>query len=344
MAGSIIAGSGMISVLRYWLGRFVSMSVALPFRRGALRRRLVNGLPPGDRRRLAWECVDHLCGDEHTPQYAARIYAAFADWMAPWSAGLAERRLLEIGPGRTLGTGALLVAAGARSYVGAELFPPPPADADYYRDLRGLLERDHDLVRTAAHGGRRGEMLARFDSAVRLQDGRVAFDEDCLAFKCPVDAAAMPFVDGSFDTCLSNAALEHVRDPDAVVRESLRVLVPGGLGFHQIDFRDHLDFSRPIDFLRHDAKDWEARFGDRGRLRFLSRLVDPYEFTNRWRVGDFARAFERHGAAVLSVTRNLVRPLQPGERASLHAAFRDRSDEDLETLGALFVVRRAGRA
>ncbi len=39
----------------------------------------------------------------------------------------------------------------------------------------------------------------------------------------------IPFADDTFDFVMSNQVLEHVRDPEAVVREVHRVLKPGGL-------------------------------------------------------------------------------------------------------------------
>jgi SAM-dependent methyltransferase len=47
---------------------------------------------------------------------------------------------------------------------------------------------------------------------------------------------ALPFEDGCFDTVLSLAVLEHVRNPFACAREMLRVLKPGGQIMCQVPF------------------------------------------------------------------------------------------------------------
>jgi len=50
---------------------------------------------------------------------------------------------------------------------------------------------------------------------------------DVFEFVC-ADAAKLPFADSSIDTIIANDAMEHVDDPEAVLRECLRVLADGG--------------------------------------------------------------------------------------------------------------------
>ncbi len=50
------------------------------------------------------------------------------------------------------------------------------------------------------------------------------------------DGKALPFADASFDAVLSEAVLEHVRDPVAYTQEVARVLKPGGLARLDVAF------------------------------------------------------------------------------------------------------------
>ena len=83
-------------------------------------------------------------------------------------------------------------------------------------------------------GGLVAEAIAAEGYAVTGLDAslpslRAARDHGRSAYYCGGDASALPFADGSFDAVVCSELLEHVEDPDAVLREITRVLMPGGL-------------------------------------------------------------------------------------------------------------------
>jgi SAM-dependent methyltransferase len=70
------------------------------------------------------------------------------------------------------------------------------------------------------------------------------------------DPDALPFADGAADLCHSGGALEHYTEAHlrAFLRESFRVLRPGGVSSHVYDHRDHLRHVDPRwPFLAHMA-------------------------------------------------------------------------------------------
>lgn len=64
------------------------------------------------------------------------------------------------------------------------------------------------------------------------------------------DGGALPFREGSFDTLLSLEVLEHVPEPDKLVREFFRVLRPGGKLLVTVPFAAPLH-QLPFDYQRY---------------------------------------------------------------------------------------------
>jgi SAM-dependent methyltransferase len=191
---------------------------------------------------------------------------------------IAGARLVEIGPGHTLGLAISLLLAGASRVDAVDTARYAGSQLDV-RSFTGLWRRcaeagliDHDTVSDA--DAALGSAIARLE--YRVVDGREAW----------------PFRGQSKDIIYSFSVLEHVRDLRGLLEESARVLRTGGLCIHTIDLRDHYNLGAGEDwlaFLRFDDRQWDrmtsARFAWCNRLRapelrdLFAELFEIVEFT-----------------------------------------------------------------
>ncbi|RCG30972.1 class I SAM-dependent methyltransferase [Sphaerisporangium album] len=138
-------------------------------------------------------------------------------WVKDGDLDVGGRRVLELGPGPDLGTGAVLLSRGAASYTAADLFPlATGTNPAFYEEL----------------GRRLGEPV---------DTGRIGYH----VTKYP----AMPGVEGPFDLVLSNAALEHFDDVPGTFARLAELVAPGGVMCHHIDGMVHMRGIRPRDPL-----------------------------------------------------------------------------------------------
>src|SRR5262249_27582484 len=154
--------------------------------------------------------------------------------------------VLEVGPGPHDGAVLVLVAYGMRPIVIDRFLSPWQREhhGPLYAALADELERSDPeadvspLRALVAAGGYDGAVLARLGATLE----------------------ALPLPTDSVDVVVSNAAVEHLSDLDAAFAQLYRVTRPGGLGIHQVDFRDHRDFGRPLEYLLLGEPEFQALF------------------------------------------------------------------------------------
>jgi SAM-dependent methyltransferase len=197
---------------------------------------------------------------------------------------------LEIGPGGNLAVALQFLAAGLERVTCIDT-------TGYVRDTEDL---NRELV------GDRVDLLARID--YRVPDA--------------IETTSMP--SATFDVVYSHATLEHVRSPEQTARQIARLLKPNGVTTHQVDLRDHRDFSKPHDFLRYSNRVWELAFSN-------------HSYVNRWRASDWRRVFEDHGLEVeIEATESVPLP----DMARLSRTFARKAPEDLATVGVFLTARK----
>jgi SAM-dependent methyltransferase len=132
------------------------------------------------------------------------------------------RRVLEIGPGSDLTTGAVMLSRGAASYHAVDLFD------NRWQAAEGLYARLNQTI----------------DAAVRPEE--LEFTQTTFP--------DLPDLAGTFDIIVSNACLEHVADVPSLFRRLRHFAARGGQMVHHIDGQTHMRWFRdhdPLNILRY---------------------------------------------------------------------------------------------
>lgn len=221
--------------------------------------------------------------------------------------------MLEIGPGDSLASGIAAHALGANRTILVDA-------ADF-----ATRERSH-YDATLAHLVRQGYSVPGpdgQDTVARLLDAcKVSYLTQGVNSLAEIPSA-------SIDFCYSNAVLEHIAKADfeRLAREMRRVLRPGGVCVHRVDFMDHLGGG--LNNLRFREQVWESAFFSQSGF-----------YTNRIRPTAMRESFESAGFQC-EVTRVLRWPAVPIGRRSLAAPFQKLPDEELRIFGMDVRLRHA---
>lgn len=255
---------------------------------------------------------------------------------------LSAKRVLELGPGDNLGVALKFLEAGAASVVCLDKFyskRDPGQQAMIYRALwEGFDQQDQ----------------ARLADALKLGE-EVHFNPDCLKYihGTGIEEAAQLFEEGSFDLIVSRAVLEHLGDPDAAFKEMDRLLVPGGVMIHEIDFRDHGMFSRagmhPLTFLTIKKELYASMTADSGKpngriISYYRDTIEALAYEHQFLVTRILGIEERFPTAVdFSEARGMLPPEMLETVRTIRPRLRDELreiDEQDLMIGAAFLVAR----
>ena len=179
-------------------------------------------------------------------------------------------RVLELGPGLTLGTGVLLAGLGIKSYRAIDAFPlARSTSAGFYTSLANGSLLD---------GLDRERVLAAARSLIADDPTFISYSVDPTFDVCKL------VEDRKFDLIVSNAAFEHFDDVDTTIAELSACAAPGALFMAMIDFQTHSRFVREED--------------PNSIYRFPTSIYRALHFPgqpNRWRPRDYARSLIRNG-------------------------------------------------
>lgn len=195
--------------------------------------------------------------------------------------------------------------------------------------VRQLVNCVPDLVRRS--GASAGTIHERL-RALGSDDPDDLLRQMGFSYHAPTDFSRSGLAAGSIDIVYSNLVLEHVT-PGAlgeILREARRVLKPGGLMWHNVDFTDHYSHTftslSPMNFLRYGQGFWDVASND-------------ILYMNRLRRVDYARAFEDAGFECVKELQYQMTADEP--MVKVHPDFARYPEDELRCKACRFVLRLA---
>jgi hypothetical protein len=254
-------------------------------------------------------------------EYAIQIAQNYVRLLPGGRRDFSGKDVLEIGPGINFGSTLFMAAMGARAMVTDRFLAP--WDCEYHPKFYTLLRE-----RIKANIPR--PELAALD--IILAHGEYA-PEAIRCYSAPMETLE-GISDHSADFVFSNAVLEHLLDPRASFRQLARISRPGALGFHQVDFRDHNDFSKPLEYLLLSDEEFELDFAARHAER-----------GNRYRPAEYNGFFQASGFLVQKFTcsclvdESYLSDFIPRLRLT-RSKYRDLPVEALRPISGLFCIKK----
>lgn len=253
-------------------------------------------------------------------------------------------RVLEVGPGDSLGVALGLAARGAERVTALDKFYAERRLEKHVRIYRAMRERLD------------AEERRRFDRAVRLEGDRAEFDGDRVeyVYGVGIEDAGTALAGRTFDAVVSTAVIQYIHEIERALEVMDAMLVPGGWAIHRIALGDIGMFSttmEPFTYLTIPESLW-------------GHMTSHAPRTNRRRSSFYRDWFTDRGYATRILVRRLYdgtqlpefreRPVQGEDfdethlaavrrvRGRLAAPFRDCSDEDLLVGGIDLIARKPG--
>ena len=183
--------------------------------------------------------------------HATRAVSIVGGWLGVLPPGTSVKgaSVLEIGPGPEMGTLVLLAALGAREVIALDRRLPPWRPSWHPHLVKALAETaamaglpvDPTILSRAAKRGPKAVGITAVEQSIDHLPDRWH---------------------GKFGFSFSHAVLEHFEHPGASFAMIAAACAPGALGVHDVDFRDHRNFARPLDMLLLDDEAWVRENGD----------------------------------------------------------------------------------
>ncbi len=205
--------------------------------------------------------------------------------------------LFEIGTGWYPTLPICFSLAGARRIITYDIVRH--IDADLTFRMIAALESHLESVAESC-GSSVDEIHDRYLELLQAEDTDALLKRARVEFRAPADARATKLPPGSIDLVYSNSVMEHVPKDSIrdLMRESRRILRPGGLALHNVACNDHYAHTDSrisfVNYLQYSESQWR-------------KWNNPLQYQNRLRAPEFLDLATESGLEII-LKRTSVRP------------------------------------
>jgi len=240
-------------------------------------------------------------GEMNNPARAIQIFQKYYQQAIAHSDLPPGFTVLELGPGDSILSGIVARSMGASQawLVDAGAF----AETDVYSCHQTL-----SLLRQSGYSDLSIGRETNLDGVLKLAN---------VTYLTRGTASLSEIPDASIDFFWSQVVFEHVPHDEfpEFLRQLRRIVKPGGIGVHSVDFRDHL--SNALNNLRFSSQIWEGYFFRNSG--FYTNRIRPFEMLSYLKSANFD----------IEVVDELYWPKIPTPRSVMSKCFRELPDDEL---------------
>jgi SAM-dependent methyltransferase len=202
------------------------------------------------RKGTPWVCHFKEFSVSKSLNYIEEVFTDYFEYSGLSPKFIQDKTILEIGTGENLGVSLRLICHGAQRVDTIDRFNSliaEDAQLELYREIeRRLPDNQRPLFSSAI----------RFNKGYRLNENKLRYINGV-----GIERLHTVLKNENYDIIISRAVLEHVFNIEYSINVMDRLLRPGGVMIHEIDFRDHNMFSRfgfnPLTFLTVKDNLWK---------------------------------------------------------------------------------------
>lgn len=189
---------------------------------------------------------------------------------------LTQKTMLEIGPGKDFGIALILADLGLKEVIVLDPFLVEWDETYHPSFYKALLVEAMKKFPITSFTSIQEVLKNHKHEAAKLTALKIGLENSSDIQDCTIDIS------------ISNACFEHFTATETAIKELNRITKKGGIGFHQIDLRDHRDFSKPLDFLAYSEYFYS---------KFLK--MTDIRYGNRMWYSEYIGIFEKQGFSVV---------------------------------------------